>query len=169
MGFLDGRRARKHYQSGCDALARGDYARAIRDLNDAVGYRPEWVEAQHDYGIALMAAADFGRRNSDPATQAEHIQELALEAAKTFSTVIRLRPDFPEAHNNRGRALVKLDRLPEAEEAFRTAIRLQPGYTQAQENLGWLRSRIELLNDSDEEGFDAPIARETREHVLQQD
>lgn len=169
MAWFDGRRAKKRYEAGTAALARGDYAVAIRDLHEAIGYRPEWVEAQHDFGIALLAAADFGRRNRDPDVQAEHIQELATEAAKAFQTVLRLQPDFPEAHNNRGRALVKLDRLPEAEEEFRVALRQRSDYAQAAANLAWLRTQIELLADSTEEGFDTPLARETREHVLQQD
>ena len=169
MGWFDGRKARKRYQAGCAALARGDYPIAIRDLHEAVTYRPNWIEAQHDFGIALMAAADFGQRNRDPDVQTEHVQELATEAAKAFQTVLRLQPDFPEAHNNRGRALVKLDRLPEAEEEFRIALRQRPDYAQAAANLGWLRTQIALLADSTEEGFDSPLARETREHVLQQD
>jgi tetratricopeptide (TPR) repeat protein len=169
VGWFDGRRARKRYEAGCDALARGDYAVAIRDLSEAVAYRPEWVEAQHDFGIALMAAADFGRRNRDPDTQAEHVQELATEAAKAFNAVLRLRPEFPEAHNNRGRALVKLDRLPEAEEEFRISLRQRPDYAPAAANLTWIRTQIELLVDTDAEGYDHPLARETREHVLQQD
>lgn len=169
MGFFDGRKARKRYETGSNALSRGDYAVAIRDLHEVTLYRPNWIEAQHDFGIALMAAADFGRPNRDPDVHAEHLQELASEAAKAFQAALRLQPEFPEAHNNRGRALVKLDRLPEAEEEFRTALRQRPHYTQASSNLGWLRSRMELLLDSDEEGFDAPLMRETREQVLQQD
>lgn len=168
MGLFDGRRARKRYEVGSRALARGDFAVAIRDLHEATLFRPDWVEAQHDFGIALMAAADFGQRNRDPDVQADHIQELATEAARAFQTVLRLQPEFPEAHNNRGRALVKLDRLPEAEEEFRIALRQRPGYTPAASNLGWLRAQVELLIDSDEEGFDTPLARETREHVLEQ-
>lgn len=166
---MDGRRAKKRYEAGAGALARGDYAAAIRDLHEATTYRPNWVEAQHDFGIALMAAADFGKQNRDPDIHAGHVQELATEAAKAFQTVLRLQPDFPEAHNNRGRALVKLDRLPEAEEEFRIALRQRADYAQAASNLTWLRTQIELLADSTEEGFDTPLARETRDQVLQQD
>ena len=169
MGMFDGRKAKKRYQAGSRALARGDYAAAIRDLHEAVIYRPDWAEAQHDFGIALLAAADFGQRNRDPDVRADHVQELAMEAAKAFQAVLRLEPEFPEAHNNRGRALVKLDRLPEAEEEFRTALRQRPDYAQASANLTWLRTQMERLLESDEEGFDSPLMRETREHVLQQD
>lgn len=167
--MFDGRKAKKRYQAGTRALARGDYAAAIRDLHEAVSYRPNWVEAQHDFGIALMAAADFGQRTRDEQLHTEHIQELATEAAKAFQTVLRLQPEFPEAHNNRGRALVKLDRLPEAEEEFRIALRQRSDYAQAAANLTWLRTQIGRLADSTDEGFDTPLARETREHVLQQD
>ena len=167
--MFDGRKAKKRYQAGTRALARGDYAAAIRDLHEAVSYRPKWIEAQHDFGIALMAAADFGQRNRDEQLHTEHIQELATEAAKAFQTVLRLQPEFPEAHNNRGRALVKLDRLPEAEEEFRIALRQRSDYAQAAANLTWLRTQIGRLADSTDEGFDTPLARETREHVLQQD
>ena len=169
MGMLDGRRAKKRYAAGSAALARGDFANAIRDLHEAVIYRPHWIEAQHELGLALMAAADFSRRGRDAATRAEHVQELATEAAKAFNTALRLRPEYAEAHNNRGRALVKLDRLPEAEDEFRLALRNRPQYTQAASNLSWLRTQMELLLDSDEEGFDTPLARQTRDQVLEQD
>lgn len=169
MGLFDGRKAKKHYEAGTAALARGDFARAIRELQDATVYRPEWTEAQNDFAVALLAAADFGRANHDPDTHAMHIQELAIEAAKAVNVALRLRPEFPQAHNNRGRALVKLDRLPEAEEEFRLALRQRPDYTEAASNLAWLRTQIELLLDSDEEGFDTPLARETRNRVLASD
>ncbi len=169
MGLFDGWKARRRYEAGRASMASGDYASGLRDLHEATLYRPNWIEAHYDFGIALMAAADFGRRNRDRDVHAEHVRELATEAAKAFHAVIRLQPEYPEAHNNRGRALVKLDRLTEAEEEFRIALRQRPHYSRAATNLGWLRSRMDLLLDSDEEGFDSPLMRQTREHILEQD
>jgi Flp pilus assembly protein TadD len=58
------------------------------------------------------------------------------EAVTEFQTATRLNPDFPEAHNNLGRALSRLPgRLPDAVAEYQIALRLQPGYTQARINL----------------------------------
>lgn len=48
---------------------------------------------------------------------------------------IRLKPDFPEAHNNLGVALEALGRLDEAVLAHREALRLRPDYAECHNNL----------------------------------
>ena len=169
MGLFDGRKARKHYEAGLAALGRSDYAVAIRELQSATAYRPRNATMQHDYGVALMAAADFRRTGRDEATHAEHVYELATEALRALTAALRLQPQFPEAHNDRGRALVKLDRLPEAEDAFQTALGQRASYRQAAENLGWLRSQMAILETSTEEGADNEVMQTVRTRALQQD
>lgn len=119
MGLLNRfkkNRASVRYNLGTLNLARGDYAAAVKPLQEATALAPTWVEAYHNLGYALMGL---------------HLNEEALAA---FDRAITLRPDFPEAHNNRGRALGFLGRYNEALEAFDMALELAPDYTKAQEN-----------------------------------
>jgi serine/threonine-protein kinase len=57
------------------------------------------------------------------------------EALATLDRLIRLRPDYAEAHNNRGSVLLKLNRKDEAIEAFRKALTIKPKCLAAQINL----------------------------------
>src|SRR5262249_24185289 len=50
---------------------------------------------------------------------------------------LRLKPDFPGAHNNLAAALMDQGRSKEAEAACRTAIRLKPDFPEAHYNLGY--------------------------------
>lgn len=60
------------------------------------------------------------------------------EAAESFKQVIRLCPDWAEAHNNLGCMYYKLARHAEASVVFRQAIRLRPDIAEAHTNLGSL-------------------------------
>lgn len=54
-----------------------------------------------------------------------------------FPTALRLKPDYPEAHNNLGVALLQRpQRLADAILRFETALRLRPNYADAHYNLG---------------------------------
>jgi tetratricopeptide (TPR) repeat protein len=58
------------------------------------------------------------------------------EAIRIYEGVLRVRPDFVEAHNNLGAALEQAGRVPEAEEHYEAALRLKPDYVHAYNNLG---------------------------------
>ena len=53
------------------------------------------------------------------------------EALDALERAIQLRPDFPEAHYNRGMALKQLGRYQEALEALERAIQLRPDFSEA--------------------------------------
>jgi Tfp pilus assembly protein PilF len=53
-----------------------------------------------------------------------------------YREAIRLKPDFPEAHNNLGNALETQGKRVEAVACYREAIRLKPDYPLAHNNLG---------------------------------
>ncbi|MGO9468008.1 MAG: tetratricopeptide repeat protein [Isosphaeraceae bacterium] len=60
-----------------------------------------------------------------------------LEPSVTqFRSAIRIKPDFPDAHNDLGEALRKQGKLEEAIVEFRTAIRLKLDIADAHNNLG---------------------------------
>ena len=52
--------------------------------------------------------------------------QLAL-AASAFRKALSLNPEFPEAHNNLGNALIGLGKWKTAESSFRHALRFHPG------------------------------------------
>ena len=57
------------------------------------------------------------------------------EAIRQFREVIRLKPDYAEAHNNLGTALGLGGQTDEAIREFQEALRLKPNYAEARKNL----------------------------------
>jgi tetratricopeptide (TPR) repeat protein len=87
--------------------------------SDTLAKDPDCWMARNNLGIHLMDTGALGAAISQ------------LEEA------IRLKPDYPEAHNNLGNALSKVPgRLPEAIAEFEAALRLEPKMTEAHANLG---------------------------------
>jgi tetratricopeptide (TPR) repeat protein len=62
------------------------------------------------------------------------------EKLRCFSQAIRLKPDFPEAYNNRGLARVGKGDLDGALQDYTEAIRLKPGYARVYNNRGLARA-----------------------------
>ncbi len=58
------------------------------------------------------------------------------EAIASFRQAIAFKPDFAQAHNNLGGALVEKGQLDEGITAYRNAIRIMPDYAGAHYNLG---------------------------------
>ena len=58
------------------------------------------------------------------------------EAIQIYEEVLRISPDFAQAHNNLGAALEKAGRLQEAMGQYEQALRIKPDYTLAHYNLG---------------------------------
>jgi tetratricopeptide (TPR) repeat protein len=69
------------------------------------------------------------------------------EAAGQYQTALRLKPDYPEASNNLGLALVALGRGREAVAYYQDALRMKPTYVAAWTNLARL-----LTHDPDQGG-----------------
>ena len=66
------------------------------------------------------------------------------EALVAMQNVVRLNPKDPEAHNNLGVILFRLEKLIEAEKSYKKAIELKPDYAEPYNNLG------NTLNESGE-------------------
>ena len=58
------------------------------------------------------------------------------KAIASFEEALRLRPAFPEAHNNLGLALERLERNREAAAHYSEALKLNPLHAEAHYNLG---------------------------------
>ena len=61
---------------------------------------------------------------------------------------VLLEPKNPEAHNNLGNTLQKLEKLEEAEESYRKAITLKQNYPEAHNNLGNTLKEFGRLEDA---------------------
>jgi protein O-mannosyl-transferase len=58
------------------------------------------------------------------------------EAIDHYEQALRLKPDFPEAHNNLGSILFQMGNVTEAMTHYKEAVRLKPDYAGAHYNLG---------------------------------
>ena len=58
------------------------------------------------------------------------------DAAAAFRSAVKLKPNYPEGHNNLGNALASLKEWEPAVEAFRTALAQRPDFVDAHFNLG---------------------------------
>ena len=65
-----------------------------------------------------------------------------------FESVIALRPDHAEAHNNLGGALWKQDKREEAARQFQRALALRPDFAEALNNLGGYFVDREMLDEA---------------------
>ncbi|MFN6963170.1 MAG: tetratricopeptide repeat protein [Pyrinomonadaceae bacterium] len=82
--------------------------------------------------------------------QESHEKGDLQKALALYDDAIRVMPEFPEAHYQRGAALLALGRLPEAESAYRRASELRPEWTLPLAALGDLLTRLGKYKDADE-------------------
>ncbi len=106
-------------------------------LDDAFAACRELIEAAPDradvYGFAGMVAL----RREDHATAVDLLSEATAR-----------KPDFAEAHFNRGSALKALGRVEEAADAFRRAVAVRPDMAPAQHALGVTLQMLERWDEA---------------------
>ena len=71
------------------------------------------------------------------------------EALVAMQNVVRLNPKDPEAHNNLGVILFRLEKLIEAEKSYKKAIELKPDYTSAHYRLGLILQQLGKLDEAE--------------------
>jgi Flp pilus assembly protein TadD len=64
------------------------------------------------------------------------------EAIVHFQETLRIKPDFAEAHNSLGAAMVSKEKIPEAIAHFKTALQIKPTLADARANLKILSAYI---------------------------
>src|SRR5206468_1309063 len=84
----------------------------------AAGIDPRSPVGQYSWGLALAQEGKL------------------TEAIEHYTTALRIKPDYADAHINLGIALAQQGQLAEAIEHYRQALRFKPGYAVAQINWG---------------------------------
>ncbi|PKB73157.1 MAG: hypothetical protein BZY75_03355 [SAR202 cluster bacterium Io17-Chloro-G7] len=160
MAFLGKLRSQRHYAAGTlhlMSLERGPTSSAIKELESAikrlrraVELNPEFAEAHHNLGNAFIMGAEYNLavyslspHGRDPGDLESFNEEAYIDALNALDKAVSLRLHFPEAHNNRGKALIGLGRYEDALRAFDIAIEQLPSYTKAIENRGTLLRLLE--------------------------
>ncbi|MGA7927902.1 MAG: tetratricopeptide repeat protein, partial [Candidatus Sulfotelmatobacter sp.] len=122
------------YQTGIDAMTRGDLPAARDAFEKAVKLSPRDVDAQNMLGHVLLQ------------------QGAVDDAIARFRTVVQLQPSLAIAHAYLAqaletRALETQGRLDDAVAEFRIAVQLAPGQWQAHQSLG---RELSLQNKTDD-------------------
>jgi len=131
-------------------LGRADIA--VGFLKQAIRIKPDFVDAHYHLGscyIVVGKSSEFQQRirrmekklNIEGEAYGALTQDLQKlggfeEAIESFKQVIRLKPDYPNAHRKLGEAYIGLSQFEEAIEAYKEAINLNPKDTKAYEGLG---------------------------------
>ncbi len=111
-------------------FAQGKYRDLIGEaarLSSALGHTPVF----HN----ILGAAHAGLRDWD-------------EAEASYARALELKPDYAEAHNNRGIAFNDRGMLDAAVASFRRALEIRPDYAEAHNNLGVAFRNRGLLDDA---------------------
>jgi tetratricopeptide (TPR) repeat protein len=159
MGFLDGWKEKRFLDDAESALERGDFRAAIHALTDAIHLKPNCPEAQYQLRLSPTRLSRCPRRTRPQRRRPRHpVLRTGYRGVQSPQT----RPTRPpcEAHNDRGRALAKIDRLSEADEAFGDALEQRPDFEAASFNRRWLRGQMSRLEALDIEGVDHQVMRE---------
>src|SRR6185503_4492586 len=93
---------------GVEWKAKGDYAKAIADYDEAIKHDPQQSAAYNNRGIAYAARQDFERAVAD------------------YDEAIKLNPRYASALNNRGLAYFNKGQYQRAIADYDTAIKLEP-------------------------------------------
>jgi Flp pilus assembly protein TadD len=140
-----------HLNFGSALDEKGQFDEAIREFQDAIRLKPDYVLAHNNLGVAIVRKGQIDEgisqyheaiRLKPDYALAHNNLGIALarkgqigEAIREFHEAIRLKPDFAQAHYNLGIALVRKGQSDEAIREFQEAVRLKPGFAEAHNNL----------------------------------
>jgi Flp pilus assembly protein TadD len=140
-----------HLNLGSALDEKGQFDEAIREFQEAIRLKPDYVLAHNNLGVAIVRKGQIDKgisqyheaiRLKPDYALAHNNLGIALarkgqigEAIREFHEAIRLKPDFAQAHYNLGIALVRKGQSDEAIREFQEAVRLKPGFAEAHNNL----------------------------------
>ena len=115
-------RALSLLEQGEQAMARGEFPQALSDFEAALQLDPRNDQVNFRIGLLKGQSGDFAG------------------AADAFRHVLRIRPNFPEAHYNLGLTMVADTKdapaWTQAQVEFRAAVALRPEYPDALNMIG---------------------------------
>ncbi|HEY9785672.1 MAG TPA: tetratricopeptide repeat protein [Candidatus Obscuribacterales bacterium] len=114
---IDFRDPHHHYTLAREALKKGDYKQALKEVNETLALNPNHWHATY---VGCLALQMQGRID---------------EAIPRYRRLLRFRPDIVEAHTNLGVLLKKKGDLEGAEAEYRKAIELNFYHLDAHYNL----------------------------------
>jgi protein O-mannosyl-transferase len=112
-----------HNNLGAALAKKGQIDEAIRQYQEVIRLKPDYVEAYNNLGYVLGEKGQID------------------EAIRQFQETLRLKPDHADAHNNLGAGLVGKGRIDEAIRQLQEAIQLKPDNADAHNNLGLALAR----------------------------
>lgn len=118
------------YVAGLVAHERGDHARSLDLMDQALAAQPEFADALCGRGLARR---HLGQRDA---------------AVADFQRALALNPDQAQAHLYLGLAFLEQNILPAAAEEFERALASEPTMATALANLGLVRHRQGRLEDA---------------------
>ena len=128
-----------------------------RQYSDAGTLYRTTLRANPDAWMAHVNLGWLTLRTLPPAPRSGESEPHRAELEQTVThlrNALRIKPDIPQAHNNLGTALMRLDRLEEALAAYRQALSLSPDDAGVRHNLAMLLERMERYEEA------VPHARE---------
>ena len=93
-----------------------------------------------EYNLAVYSLSPRGR---DPGELESFNEDAYSDALDALDKAVSLRHQFPEAHNNRGKALIGQGRYEDTLRAFDIGIEQSPNYIKAIENREALRKLLD--------------------------
>jgi tetratricopeptide (TPR) repeat protein len=140
-----------HHNLALAYLSKGDMAKAMLNLNQAIAASPMYAPsvmvlaemsiAKGDFASATTTLNELIQRHpqlENPyllLAQADLMQRQYNEAATLYRRVIEIFPNAPEGYHLLGAVLATQKKYPEAREAFEKALQVSPTYIQALEQL----------------------------------
>jgi tetratricopeptide (TPR) repeat protein len=152
-----------HYNLAVSLARASQFAEAMRILRNLIAAKPDYAHAQAALGEVLCRAG-FKEEGIEKLRFALKInfQDVVStinlagclyetgqygEALKFYENVINLKPDHPQAYNDRGVVLLALEKREQALNSFRQAIEKNPNFAESYNNLG---IALELLGKKKE-------------------
>ena len=110
--------AHDYYNQAAYYFKKGEYGRAIEDLNKAIELKPDFFEAYFNRASAYFQRDEYDR------------------AIKDLDKAIELKPDYAETYFRRGLAYSRKCDYDRAIKDYTKAIELKPDYAEAYSNRG---------------------------------
>jgi tetratricopeptide (TPR) repeat protein len=115
-------------------LANNNDAKAHLKLSEALYHQALFREAMTEVVKAVKLGEENAKAFSILGNSLNALGD-AEKAVKSFNKALELSPDYPDLHNDRGRAFLKMKKCREAAQSFEKAIEINRYYDEAFLNL----------------------------------